>query len=272
MINILDHKITEPINNQVDKCKLSEPNLSIHLLGEFKIILNGEIIKIKRKSCRQLLHLLLAHRGKKLQRDFLLDAIFPNGNIDSIYNHFYVTLSILRKSLEPHLKSGRESQYIIQLDNHYFFNLNHVFIDVVEFEKLLNINDTLPVDLQILNLLKAESIYCGAFLEEYLYETYLEKERIRLHSRYIRILRTLAHYYWDNHNHIAGIDYFEKILSADPYLDEIYIEYIKRLLESNLLLQAINVAKRNIHFIEKEIGVNVRTNLNTLFMPFSISI
>lgn len=85
-------------------------------------------------------------------------------------------------------------------------------------------------------------------------------------------MRSLANYFWDTQDYTKRIEYYEKILLVDPYREEIYIEYIKRLLESKLLLQAKNIAKRNIKFIEKELGVNVRIKMNSMFMPYSFSV
>ncbi|RBP95842.1 LuxR family maltose regulon positive regulatory protein [Cytobacillus firmus] len=253
--------------------KGSHPNLSIEVLGDFKITYEGNPIYIKRKSSLQLLQLFIANREKKLQKDFLLDSIFRDTAIDTIHNHFYVALSTLRKALEPQLKTGRKSRYISQSENHYLFNCEHLYLDVNEFQSLLCLDiNSPPKENQLINLLKAEKLYKGHFFEEYPYEHFLESEREKLRSDYINLLKTLAHYYWDSDENEKGIEYFEKILNLDPYQEQIYIDFIKKLLESNFLLQAKKVASRNIKFVENELGIDVRSKLNSIFSPYNFSV
>lgn len=260
------------LNIKSNQAIVKKQKLSIQVLGNFNITLEGNPIKIKRKSSLQLLQLFIVNRGKKLPKDFLLETIFPNATMESINNQFYVALSILRKALEPQLQSGRHSRFIIQSDNHYLFNCDDLYLDANEFLKLINKDQKSPIDQRVGNLLKAETLFRGNFLEEYPYESFLDKEREKYQLEYVGILRILANYFWDTQDYTKGMEYHEKILLVDPFREEIYIEYINRLLNANFLLQAKNVAIRHIKFIEKELGVNVRVKMNTMFMPYSISI
>jgi LuxR family transcriptional regulator, maltose regulon positive regulatory protein len=257
----------------IDSVNFRRPNkLAISMLGEFKITLDDIPIKLKRKSSTKLLQILLASHGKKIPKDLLVETLFQNGNIETVNNHFYVTLSILRKTLEPNLINGRESKYIVQSDTHYYFNSEDVYLDIIEFEKLSSWNDQLPIHHQIQNLIKAEALYNGMFFEEYPYECYLEKCREKLHLEYIKLLKRVANYYWDQHNYSLGIEYFEKILYSDPYREDIYIEYIERLLKTNNQVTAKMVARKCIKFIEKELGIQVKPQLNKLLKPFSLTV
>ena len=268
----LAEQIRQTQKQIIVKNTLMSKQLSIKVLGDFNITLEGNPITIKRKSSLQLLQLLIVNRQRKIHKDFLLDTLFPEATIDSINNHFYVALSILRKTLEPGLKSGRQSRYISQFGHYYIFNAEHLYLDVDEFLLLQNKDSNSLSKIQLENLIKAESLYKGNLFQEYPYDSFLEKERERLRSDYINILRTLAHYYWDIHDYSKGTDYFEKILTEDPYHEQIYIEYIKKLLESDFLIQAKEVAVRNIKFVEKELGINVRSKLNSMFRPYSFSV
>ncbi|USK29900.1 hypothetical protein LIT32_07260 [Bacillus sp. CMF21] len=247
------------------------PPLSIKVLGDFKVTLDGKPVIIKRKSSLKMLQLLIVNRQKKLQKDYMLDTLFPEVTFESINNHFYVSLSTLRKVLEPELNSGRNSRYISQIDDHYILKSEHLYLDVDEFLSLSDNNSNSLSKIPIEKLLKAESLYKGNLFEEYPYEPFIEKERERIRAKHLTILRTLAHYNWSINDFTNGIEYFEKILAIDPYQELIYIEYIKKLLENNLFIQAKNVAERNIKFVEKELGINVSTKINEIFHPYSFS-
>ncbi|MGD6959509.1 BTAD domain-containing putative transcriptional regulator [Rossellomorea aquimaris] len=257
------------INDPVSKCKSS---LSINVFGKFNIIYDGKPVHIKRKASLQLLKLLIVNRGKKIQKDILLDNIFPESSIDTINNHFYVALSILRKSLEPKLQSGKDSKYISQIDNHYIFNHKNLYLDVDHFQELLVSDNLSNQSIQMRTLLSAEKLYKGHFFEEYPYEPFLEQEREKLRTEYIHLLRKIADFHWESSDNEKGIEYYEKILLEDPYQEQLYIEYIKKLLNNHLFLQAKNVAARNIKFVENELGIDVRSKLNNLFSHYSFSV
>ena len=245
--------------------------LSIHVLGNFKMYYNGEPIIIKRNSSIRLLQYFITHRQKKMNKEILLEELFPEGSFDAINNQLYVSLSILRKALEPDLKSGIQSRYIVRSDNHYLFNTNEINLDIEEFSILASsIEDNFSSE-SVEKLLKAEQLYAGDYFEEYPYETFLEPERDRSRVLFFKILRRLAHYYHTKNNYEKSYEYFEKILMKDPYQEQIYFEYIELLLQQNLSSQANNFASKMVHYLEEEMGINIQDDLYQLFSKFQSS-
>lgn len=263
-------KVKESRLKMIDKKSEETPTLKLEVLGDFKLLLNNKPINLSRSSSLKLLQILITYRNQNLNKDFLLELLFPDHSLESINKHFYVALSTLRKALEPNLKSGRNSTYITQSKNHYIFNSKKMYLDVDEFTHLIN-EKTDSLASRTKNLLKAEALYKGDYFEEYPYEEFLEEEREKLRSQYLQVLKQLAFIYWNPNNYELGIGYFEKLLDVDPYQDVVYLEYIERLLKSNLYLQAKNVAERYEKYIEHELGISVQHKLQQLFEQYKLA-
>ncbi|KQL49795.1 hypothetical protein AN963_08830 [Brevibacillus choshinensis] len=232
--------------------------LKLRTLGTFEIEYGGEAIKLLRKTSLRLLLFFIAHRDRKLVKDQILDQVFPDGSFQSINSQFYVSLSSLRKALEPGLQSGRQSRYLMQSGEHYTFCSQEIDLDAEQFLQTLSDQPGMPQSNRIERLLMAEQLYQGDFFEEYPYVDYLEAEREKMRLLYLNSLLELARYYWDGKDYTNGMKYYEKVLEKDPYLDHVYEEFIERLLQTQLVSSARKVSERRQRYMEQELGVSVR--------------
>lgn len=238
--------------------------LYLHTLGNFEIKYEDKPISLKRKSSLQILQFLIANRQKKINKDSLIDQVFPEGTFESVKNQFYVSLSDLRKSIEPDLKSRKDSSFIRRDMEHYSFCLDHVYLDVDEFIQLTKQKYVSKVE-RIKQLKEAEKLYRGDFFEGYPYHEFLEEERENLRLLYLTTLQELADYYWEIEDYKAGIEYYEKIIKKEPYNETIYVDYIERLLKGNFFLQAKKVFEQYKNYIEHELGIPVDEKIQRIF-------
>ncbi|TCP30875.1 LuxR family maltose regulon positive regulatory protein [Scopulibacillus darangshiensis] len=250
-----------------------EPNqpLVIHVLGSFQIAYQNKPVTIKRKSSLRLLQYFITHRDKKINKDILLDAVFPDGSPDAIQNQFHVSLSTLRKSLEPELKSGAHSKFITRVGDHYYFDTERVYLDAEEFLQLSGSEMEGRGDASE-KLFKADQLYQGDYFEEYPYDAFLESERKKMRFLFIKNNRLLAQHYRAQGEYFKCFGHLEKILNNDPYHEQTYLEYIELLLEQNLHSKANTVANEMIKYLEKELGIKVQDHLLKLFSTFRCEI
>ncbi|KMY55606.1 hypothetical protein AC623_18095 [Bacillus sp. FJAT-27231] len=260
-------KEIKPVNQVMIKEK-EAPSLEIYTLGHFKIYYRGKPITIKRKSSLQLLQFLITNRNKKIEKDILMEALFPEGLLDSVQNQFHVSLSVLRKTIEPDLEAGNQSSYILRSKSHYLFDTRHVHLDVERFKELTAIDNEQNVQ----NMLMAVELYKGDYFEEYPYASFLEAERDSLRLQYFNICRSLAHYYSRQGDDSKSFELFENILKKDPYQEQAYFEYIQLLLNKNFSAQAKGIAERMTQYVEEEMGIEVQGRLTELFETFQTPI
>ncbi|MBO8172813.1 MAG: tetratricopeptide repeat protein [Bacillaceae bacterium] len=240
--------------------------LKIRTLGPFEMTYRGQALRLGRKSSLRLLQFFIVNRDRKLTKDRILDYVFPEGSIQSINNHFYVSLSALRKAFEPKLQSGRKSRFFIQEGEHYTFRTQELQLDVDGFLRLA----TEQPDGRIESLRQAEQLYRGDFFEEYPYESCLEAEREKVRSVYLNLMRELAGYYWERHDYANSMSYYEKMLEKDPYQEQVYAEYIQRLIAARLFSNARQVSRRYHKYIEQELGIPVQDKIRKLFGTYSL--
>ncbi|MEK4028552.1 tetratricopeptide repeat protein [Pseudobacillus sp. FSL P4-0506] len=243
--------------------------LEIQTLGPLKIFYKGQPVIIKRKSSLRLLQFLVTNRNKKIEKDILLDALFPNGSLESVQNQLHVTVSTLRKALEPPLKKGGHSRFISRSDNHYLFHTTEIDLDIERFCQLASAGREANSPVNIKKLLAAEALYRGDYLEEYPYEHYVEAERENMRSLFMKICRTLAQYYEQQEEYEKCFTYFEKLIKKDPYQEEVYFDYIKLLLRQNMTTEANRLARQLVIHVEEEMGIDIRGRMHRLFSTFN---
>ena len=85
------------------------------LLGRIEIEVGNDPIPDAawpRRPMRSLLLLLLATPGRRLHREQVLDALWPESAPRTALNALYVTVHGLRRTLEPGLTNGKLSAYV----------------------------------------------------------------------------------------------------------------------------------------------------------------
>lgn len=242
--------------------------LSIQTLGSFKVTYKNKPIIIKRQSSLRLLQYFITHRNKKIEKDMIIDTVFPDGSLHNIENHFNVSLSVLRKTLEPDLKSGVHSRFIKRFGNQYLFDTTDIDLDVETFLNLTKEDS----DCDIKKLEKGITLFQGDFFEEYPYEAMLENERERIRHLFVKTSQMLAQHYFQQNNYQKCFLHFERILDKDPYQEDIYFDYLEMLLKKNLVTKANKVANDMKQFFADEMGISVNDQIQHIFSKFSVQI
>ncbi|MED4586529.1 BTAD domain-containing putative transcriptional regulator [Brevibacillus choshinensis] len=240
---------------------LEAKHLCINILGQFIIQCGQENINITRKTSLYLFLLLLTNRGRRLTKDYIMEELFPDDGMETALNKFYVSLSILRKNLEPELDNGRNSAYVKQDGDNYFLSMENIRVDADDFLQWTSGKEWRVTPLTIDQFLKAESCYRGDFARDFPYQSFLVAEREMLRSCYMRVLEGVARYYWDQKHIERSIHYYDKILEEDPYSEHIYQEYVARLLEAKLVVKARRVYARGKRYLEEELGIPLQLDL-----------
>lgn len=245
--------------------KKSKP-LSIQTLGSFKVTDNEKPITIKRQSSLRLLQYFITHRNKKIEKDLIVDTVFPDGSLSNIENHFNVSLSVLRKTLQPNLKSGIHSKYIKRFGNLYMLDTSDMDLDIEVLMDLTREENKHDVE----KLERAVKLYNGDFFEEYPYETMLENERDRIRQIFVKTNQTLAKYYFRENNYHKCFEHYERILDRDPYQEDVYLDYLEVLLQKKCISKANKVANGMEQFFADELGISVNDQITNIFSKFSV--
>lgn len=260
----LENKLQETISQSnvfwihPNTSKQKAAPLRLNMLGALSVEVAGKSIKISRKASRNILLLLASNYERKWSKDELIGLLFPDYSEEVASNHFYVALSILRKQLEPNLKRGRQSSFIVYENAHYYFKLDQVELDVVKLLELLK----KPYGKSIVS--EAINLYRGDLLHEYPYEDWLFEKRMSVREQYLEALARWA-YECEGIGEISeAIRLYEVMLCLESYDEAYHYDYIRLLMENKQTVKATKAAERAIMLMEKELGIDIRPELTPL--------
>src|SRR5712691_9887309 len=115
-----------------------ETSLAIHLLGLFRVSVQGKPVQEShwpRKQAKLLLKLLALDPKHQLHRQQLIDAIWPELDPESGAANLHKIIHMARRALEPQLKSGAVSRFILTQGQQVQLSApDGLWVDVAEFE------------------------------------------------------------------------------------------------------------------------------------------
>lgn len=168
-----------------------EKGISVSALGTFKFQYGNEVVPEKtwrNPKVKHLFFFLLTYRYKKIDREVLLETFWPEKAPDVAANNFSSLLYYLRKVV------GHGT--ICYEKGLCWLNTEGIWCDAVAFEDRIGAGNKYLIagdDRKATEFFQeAIALYRGDFLNEYLYNDWLERERQRLKFLYIETLINLA--------------------------------------------------------------------------------
>lgn len=215
----------------------AEP-LEIRLLGAFQVTKGGEPIgeaRWKSKKALTVMKYLAAHRAQgPVQRDVLMEILWPERDRTSASRNLNMALTALRKTLEPR-SEPRHSSYLVASGNTLRLLLgNGGWTDLEAFRsRIREAEEQKGVDDQkYLSLLgEAEDVYRGDLLAEDVYEDWCRPLREELKADYMALLMSIADTLEERGDYQSAIAYVEKAILGDAGNEELY----RRLMRVNSL-------------------------------------
>lgn len=163
---------------------------SINLLGRLRAKRGDEVIaRFPTRKVAILLAALAYRLDRPISRDELVEMVFPNADPEAARNHFRVTLSSLRRLLEP----DGVAPGAVLLSDRATVQLNpaNVTSDVVEFQQALDVPAAASPEQAAAQLERAVALYAGDFLSGQ-YEDWVVSEREHLAAEYRNAVSRLS--------------------------------------------------------------------------------
>ncbi len=209
------------------------PLIAVHSLGGFRVVRGGVEVPAKEwqsKKARDLLKILISHRGVPVPRSRLMELLWPNQSPATGGNRLSVLLSTLRRVLDP----DRRAQHppLVADREAVVLNLELVDVDVERF--MVAVSEACDAhrhghDDAAGLLSAAEAMYVGEFLPDDPYVDWALELRDEAQGAYIRVLRAQAAHVSDVDHKVSSL---LKILRCDSYDEEAHIELIRVLHEA----------------------------------------
>src|SRR5229473_6037443 len=182
-------------------------SLEIHLLGPFRVTVDGATVDeqhFARRKPKLLLKLLALQPHHQLHREQVMEFLWPDLDPPAAANNLHKSIHAARRALEPTLKSGGESRFIVAHEQQIQLRApGRLLIDVEAFE--LAAAAALKSS-QADAYEQALELYAGDLLVEDPYEEWTIARRENLRVLHCDLLSKLAELYENQQRYQPSID------------------------------------------------------------------
>lgn len=210
------------------------PRLAVQTLGTFQVLRDGLPVPAREwqsKKARDLLKILIAHRGRPVARLRLAELLWPDVSSDRTGNRLSVQLSTLRAVLAVDQGAG-DIEPVVADRNAVSLDLSLVDVDVERFlaaaeaaRAAYRHSDAAGLAL----LVDAVEMHHGEFLVEELYEDWATQPREEVRGAYAALLRILVRVVSDVDQRV---DYLLRLLDLDGYDEGAHLQLVRTLREA----------------------------------------
>jgi LuxR family maltose regulon positive regulatory protein len=180
----------------------------------------------RRAKARQLFQILLTYREAPLDREQILEFLWPEMDAASAQRNFKVALNTLNRVLEPERTAGSESAFILREGTTYALRPGaDLWLDAQTFTETIHQAEIVlerdPV--QGMRMLEtALDLYQGDYLPDARYETWAVAEQEHLAALFLRTADRLANLLIQHQRYEDTIDICQRILAFDNCWERAY--------------------------------------------------
>jgi predicted ATPase/DNA-binding SARP family transcriptional activator/Tfp pilus assembly protein PilF len=205
-------------------------SLEIHILGPFRVAVDGEPVaedRWQRRQAKTLVKLLALEPHFQAHREVLMDRLWPEAAPDLAANNLNKVIYAARRALEPSLARGGDSAFIVTRDQHVQLRApGGLLVDAVEFER--RAAEAMAGD-RVETCETALALYAGDLLVENRYDEWLDARRDRLRSLRLDLVERLAALHETRGDAWASAALLFSVLEVDPF-DEGSVRRLMRVL------------------------------------------
>ncbi|HMA33461.1 MAG TPA: BTAD domain-containing putative transcriptional regulator, partial [Chloroflexia bacterium] len=247
--------------------------LRVQLLGTFRVWRGADEIAPgdwQRASARQVFQVLLTERERWLQRDEIVDRLWPHLAPDAASRDFKVALNALNRALEPARPPDAPFAFLMREGSAYRLRPEaDVWLDAVAFEQDctggMRLLEGGATEAGIARLQAGLQLYNGNYLADALYEDWTTAERERLLSLYLRAADQLAGALLDGGRYDETVDIGDRILARDPCWERAYRLLMRAYARQGNRPLAIRAYQRCRAVLRDELGVDPTPATETLY-------
>lgn len=237
------------------------PPLRIMALGGFQVQRGDLPIPDEawqRRKTRLLLLYLLAQSPRRVPRDELIEALWPDLPPDSAGLALNTTFSDLRRILEPYLGRGQPSRYLARDEETLAFSPTaEAWYDVSAFEQAVRAGGE--------TARRALDLYRGDFLTEEPYVDWVLRERERLRSLYLNTLTAWLDEQVEAGAWREGAELARRILDLEPWLEEVWRALMTCLARLGRRSEALQAYQACVRALDKELDAAPSAEAQALY-------
>ena len=209
--------------------------VQVRLLGRFEVVVDGRTVPARdwrRQSASRLVKLLALQPSRRLHREQVIDALWPDVALDTGGTRLHTAAHYARTAL------GEHTGIVVSQGSVALFPEADVEVDVSEFERAA----AAALDADPAAAAVASALHVGPLLPEDLYEPWTEEPRDRLRLQYRELLRAAGRY--------------DALVADDPLDEDAQVDLARDLLRRGRRRDALVTLDRMAEVFERDLGVD----------------
>jgi len=232
--------------------------LRIRILGPFQAWHQQEILTWPTQKSKSLFQILLVEPGRLVSTDQIQEYLWPDLPPRNAQNNLWVTVSHLRRVLQPDLQPRARSAFIHKQGEGYRFNSKSFYwLDGDAFAThLAAAQATTDLTARITAWDSARILYQGEYLEDEPYAEWAQFPRMQWRRRYEQLLVNLAQAHGRNGRFQQAIIHCREILTLDNTNENAYRLLMRCHAALGERATALKVYDEVVQVLQNEIGVD----------------
>ena len=247
----------------------SSNKLQIFTLGSFYLAFEGQRIptaKWGRKQAVTALKYLVAHLGRPIHREILMEFLWPDDNQGRAWNRLKVIIHSLRQELRA---AGLPEDVIETASENYALRREAVWVDSSVFESFVAEGKALQYQQQWKSALhryeQARDLYKGDYLEEDVYADWCMVQREQLREIFLSLLAGMADCHGELGHYSEAAQVCRTALVFDPGRESFYRALMEHLVCLDRADWAIAEYQKCQKFLKREFGMEPMPETERLY-------
>lgn len=236
--------------------------LWVRTLGPFEVWRGDKLInqhEWQREKARQLFQLFITNRNQWLQREQIVDLLWPDLSTESAASNFKVALNTLNRAIEPGRPHNTPSYFIIRRGSAYGINPQaHIVTDGEVFINLSSCDEQEKMQSALL-------LYQDDYLPESCYCDWASIERNNYRQKYMDLVSRLAYQYINSQQWEDALSLCTSALRRDKYWEPAYTLMMRAYAAQGNLAQVQAVYQRCETILRNELDVEPSQDTQRLF-------
>jgi LuxR family transcriptional regulator, maltose regulon positive regulatory protein len=240
----------------------SAPELYGTLFGNFNVYRAGRQLAIAAKGAvAELSRYLVAHAGRGIPRDELLELVWPDANHDRAVHRLHVAVSTLRRELNGRARPSRREKTPLRLeDDRYYLAADAIITDCELFEAYYRQGKADRARAEYASAAHsfraAVAVYAGEFVADRPYAEWAEQRRTHFAERRLDMLDWLCEHALRESDMMSMLDYGREILEIDNLRERTYRHLMRAYYYLGDRGLAIRQYRACADVLHSELGVN----------------
>lgn len=249
----LQEKIQTNVQN---KQKSSSSLMKVICFNEFVVYQGEELIKWKTAKVKELFAFLFMNLNTYINRDILIDTLWPDQDYKKAKIHLHTSLSYLRKSLD-----SIECSYSLTFSNQsYSLSIDHFYCDEFELERLKEIEITSQSIAEVENIL---SLYTGEYMEKNEY-SWAYPKTVSIKKNLSDTLEKMVEYYTQSLELMKRKECLQMLLSLNPYSEKALKQLVLHDIEVGNRIEAIQTYQDFVVLLKEDLNIEPEQTIKEL--------